>query len=250
MALFLALAMIMSMPISAFAVDFDQTDEEQDYYEEWSVESEEDGSIYIQNDATGETIVYAFRIDENGDEQPIDLADYACELNAASRLNQTIESSNEVADDSVQRKPSAVTYAYEESLSYRVVGNGIKVTPEVPGPASLSYGESVTVSEQFGGGISISAQVEEAITAGASFTWNKQLSTSSTFTVTKEIPAGRTGYMEFRPYFNATTGTLTRMIVHIPGGVVSSTDYNAWGRSPIILATGFADGIYDVVYTN
>lgn len=42
--------------------------------------------------------------------------------------------------------------------------------------------------------------------------------------------------------------TMTRKLVHIPGGVVSSSEFEAWGKSPIMLATGYADGIYDVKY--
>ena len=81
-----------------------------------------------------------------------------------------------------------------------------------------------------------------------SFDWHAQLSSSSNFTVAKQVAAGRTGYVEFTPRLMVTEGTMTRKLVHIPGGVVSSSEFEARGKSPIMLATGYADGIYDVKY--
>jgi hypothetical protein len=106
----------------------------------------------------------------------------------------------------------------------------------------------IILSEEFSVGISASATIKDAITSEVSFDWHAQLSSSSNFTVAKQVAAGRTGYVEFTPRLMVTEGTMTRKLVHIPGGVVSSSEFEAWGKSPIMLATGYADGIYDVKY--
>lgn len=245
----LSLTLILTLASPAFATETSSS-------ENWRVVTDEDGSIYLQNDATNEIIVYAFRIDENGDEQSVDLVEYAHQLNTASIIPTLVGSTNEQSEqndqnDPISRKPGTSTYvySYEETRSYRTLGSGIKVTPDVVGPATITYGESVTVSDEFGGTISISASMEDAISGAASFEWHTELSSSSSFSVTHEIMAGRTGHVEFTPYYNYSSGTLTQKLVHIPGGVISTKTYNAWGKSPIILATGFADGIYSVRYS-
>lgn len=64
----------------------------------------------------------------------------------------------------------------------------------------------------------------------------------------EKLVALRKANVEFTPRLMVTEGTMTRKLVHIPGGVVSSSEFEAWGKSPIMLATGYADGIYDVKY--
>ena len=242
----LSITMLFTLSSPAFAVEnFPPNQNSQ--RENWIVASAEDGSIYLENEATGEIIVSAFKIDENGIEQPVDLVEYANELNNISII-PTIDYLNKQTDI-MPRKGTAVAYSYTEKTSYKGIGTGIKVTPDIVGPATITYGESVSVSEQFGGGITISTEIKKAITAEANFTWNVELSSSANFTVSKDIVAGRTGYVEFRPYLNVTKGTLTKKVIHVPEGfVVSSTDYDAWGQCPIMLSSGFADGIYDVRY--
>ncbi len=245
--------MLASMTVSAVAVDkpVDMGDN-QDSSEDWRVVTEEDGSVYLQNDATDEIIVYAFRIDENGNEQSVDLAEYAHQLNTLPRAPESSDVMDEQNDQqkAIFRKPGTSTYvySYKETKAYETLGDGIKVTPDAVGPATITYGESVTVSEEFSVGISASATIKDAITSEVSFDWHAQLSSSSNFTVAKQVAAGRTGYVEFTPRLMVTEGTMTRKLVHIPGGVVSSSEFEAWGKSPIMLATGYADGIYDVKY--
>lgn len=242
----LSLTILFTLSSPAFAVE-NSPQIQNSQRENWIVAFAKDGSIYLENETTGEIIVSAFRIDENGIEQPVNLVDYANELNTISII-PTIDSVNEQTDV-MPRKGTTVTYNYKEKTSYKGIGTGMKVTPDVVGPATITYGESVSVSEQFGGGITISAEIKKAITTEASFAWNVELSSSANFTVSKDIVAGRTGYVEFRPYLNVTKGTLTKKVIHVPEGVVvSSTDYDAWGQCPIRLSSGFADGIYDVRY--
>ena len=242
----LSITMLFTLASPAFAV-VRSAQIQESQRENWIVVSKADGSVYLENDITGEIIVSAFRIDENGHEQPVDLIDYANALNTLS-IMPAIAATN-TQDDVMPQKQTAVIYSYKETTSYKGIGTGIKVTPDVVGPATITYGESVSVSEQFGGGITITAEMKKKITAEVNFTWNVELSSSANFTVSKDIISGRTGYVEFRPYLNVTKGTLTKKVIHSPEGlVVSSTDYDAWGQCPIMLSSGFADGIYDVRY--
>lgn len=104
--------MLASMTVSAVAVDkpVDMGDN-QDSSEDWRVVTEEDGSVYLQNDATDEIIVYAFRIDENGNEQSVDLAEYAHQLNTLPRAPESSDVMDEQNDQqkAIFRKPGTST---------------------------------------------------------------------------------------------------------------------------------------------
>lgn len=212
----------------------------------WYLKKLDNGDIVLQNDATGKTIIDAFRFTENGMQVPVDLQVYANELNNAIMQEATLKEISAFTPDIVpQGRPSTFAYTFEQSSADKTLGTAVKITADIKGPASVSYGESVTVSDSFGGDISINAKIEDAIEGGASFTWENSLSSSAQFSVTYSIPAGKTGYIQFTPYYNLSTGTIVRRL-YSPS-LVKTERFKGWGRSPIKLSTGFADGIYALV---
>lgn len=140
---------------------------------------------------------------------------------------------------------------YEERYSYHQTGEKRKVTPNIrggSGGATVSYGDSITIEESFSGGISFSGPIKDLIRAEASFSWNNSLSTSASFNVTFNIPAGQTGYVAFFPQFLVTEGTPFEYRTNSSGSI-SEYKYSVTGKSPVKLDSGFADGTYMLILT-
>lgn len=206
----------------------------------------------MENTFTGEKIIDAFQIDSNGEYLYLDLVNYANILNNSPKIKQdkpeqislkTIQEGEEVSPQSEVN----IIFTYRETNTYVGLGSAIKVTPDVVGPTQLSYGESVSISESYGGDISITYAIKQKINAGASFNWNKTTTTASNFGFSYEIPDGKTGYIQFRPRFNVTEGIITETVYSSLGGIIDTYEFNAWGQCGIKLSTGFADGVYERV---
>ena len=214
----------------------------------WVVKCDTSGNIYLENTQTHEMMTKAFKLDSSGNQIDVDLAEYARNLNKLSVLPSNPQTSIEdVRDIGAIGEPYCV-YKYAEGSHWKELGKPLKVTPEVRGAATISYGESTTVSNSFGGGISIDINVSRSIKNGASFTWVWSASTSSSFSTTYAIPSGKIGYVQFRPYLNVTQGTLNQKTYLSPSNILAKeTNYYVWGRSPVKLANGFADGIYELI---
>ncbi|NBJ90879.1 DUF6060 domain-containing protein [Acutalibacter sp. 1XD8-36] len=215
--------------------------------EEWEVNRQEDGTVFLENKLSGETIVEAFRFDDDGQTVPVDLLEYVHELNALD--SEQISSAEEsdvpaMLERDVTPMPYT-TYSYKESSSSKVSGSAVKVTADVKGPASITYGESITISDSYSAGVTLSSSIKRAIQIGASFTWQRSLSTGTNFSVTYKVPSGKTGYVKFTPYLNKTKGTLTRSTTM--GIIVGTETYDAEGKSPIKLSNGLPDGTYAIV---
>lgn len=201
-------------------------------------------SIYLQNRITGEVIVDAFELDNTGRFVKIDLIAYADQLNTMPHVSNDTTFTDIVVEPPESR--TSISYTYDEDYNYIGLGSAIKVTSDVVGPATISYGESVSITQSFGGEISIQGTIKRAIQLGATFNWNTSVSSSAQFSVSYEIPSGRTGYIQFRPRYHVTEGTLTQYITTDSVSSVNDT-FNVWGQCPVKLASGFADGIYERV---
>lgn len=172
----------------------------------------------------------------NGEKVPLEYA--------LSVLNNDalIETNNSVSTRFMPlRSPIAPDTVSLNSKSSYYAGR-VRVTPYVKGPATITYGQSSTVSESFGGNISISASVKGMIIAqaGAQFgvTWNSTASSSSTFSTSFSIPSGKTGAVYFRA-----------KMIRVSGSYYDSKlkAYYVYGDTPAKLGS-FADGIYEAVY--
>lgn len=172
----------------------------------------------------------------NGEKVPLDYA--------LSVLNNDdlIKANNSVSTKSMPlRGPIAPDTVSLNSKSSYYAGR-VRVTPYVTGLATITYGQSSTVSESFGGKISISASVKGMIIAqaGAQFglTWNSTASSNSSFSASFTIPSEKTGAVYFRA-----------KMIRVSGSYYNSQlkAYYVYGDTPAMVGS-FADGIYEVVY--
>lgn len=209
----------------------------------WTIKKS-DNSIYLQNQETGEIIAEASELDSAGHLIKIDLVAYANQLNTKPKVPDSPSCASFVSEHQVRR--TSITYSYREDYSYVGLGSGVKVSPDVVGPATVTYGESTSITESFGGEVSIVASIKTKIQAGASFNWNTSLQSGSQFSAGFSVPSGKTGYIQFRPKYNVTEGTLTQY-VRTDSILDDVYTFDVWGRCPIKLATGFADGVYELV---
>ncbi len=222
----------------------------------WIDRTDENGSIYLENTQNGEKMLEAFCIDAFGNTIELDLLEYINELNNAVIIDTAETSTGSDSFTALAiNNPIIITphttaeyeYVYTQTSSYVGVGNAEKVTPDVVGPATVSYGNTITVSESFGGGLNLTVNLKKKISAGASFNWNISLSTNTSFGVSYNVPAGKTGYIQFKPRLDVTKGHLYEKF-YFNGALQSTTDMGeCWGACPKKLSSGFADGTYELI---
>lgn len=223
--------------------------------EEWILQVE-DGQEILFNPGTGETISEAHRI-VNGQVISVSLRELCDALNSAlSEESPTIDLETYIPDDSATRRASLFYFYRLENVTTKRVNGGIrKVTQDYKGPTELSLVTSVTITDSYGctgsGGaaISLSSKAKTTISASASFSWNYSLATGTSVESSYCVSAGKTGHIEFIPYLNQINGDLYEAFSDPVTGF--TTDYvykgKAWGRSPIQLPNGLADGLFYLV---
>ena len=136
---------------------------------------------------------------------------------------------------------------YTESGHSVVNGSAVKVSPDAVGPADITYGTSVSISESFSvSGSATTESIKQAVRAGAGFTWTKSVSTSASFNVKYSVPKGRTGYIKFTPRLNKTVGTYT-VKYYLNNRYLTGDSSSVTAYSPIKLSNGHADGTYALV---
>jgi hypothetical protein len=218
----------------------------------WIVKKDNNKHIYLQNTKTGEKMVDAISLDDSGNPIHLDLKEYAKILNCQQEIKQDTSSTNKVKDlQSIEGTTPSLsrtyqieaTYSYVQSYATTTTGMPSKVTPDIVGPTTVSYGNSVSFSESFSVSVSINGEMKKVIKGGATFTWNSSATTSANFGLSYQIPAGKTGYVSFSPYYNITVGNLTTKLWQ-DGVCFQTTTTAATGYSPKVLANGIADGIY------
>jgi hypothetical protein len=242
---FIAILLVLALavcvfPISAFAENIPEANT-------WSIETSPSGEKYLFNKLTGEKTIAAYRPDDKGNLVEVSLEECLEIKNSMMRVSGTsaaLADNNYVAPDSANYE--TVIYDYRQSSTSVGYGTPIKVSADVTGPATISYLTSKTVSCSFGGGISLSAAMQNAIKSGASFSWNTSLSTASSLSYSFSVPSGRTGYIQFTPYLNVTSGNLYQIYVSSYGTTETNLG-SVWGKSPKSLSNGFADGLYELV---
>lgn len=223
---------------------------------EWTKKIDENGKIYYSNKKTNESIVQAFKYDENGEFVEVSLDDTFPMIQKsfeALKTEDKAEERNNTEENKNEDEVSILTdlyfvWDYIELYSSTNMGAGQKVSPDAQGPTVISYGTSVSTSNSFSLSVSADYAVKEVIKAGASFGWTTTTTSSATFGVGYEIPAGKRGAVYFAPYYNYTRGTLTKKTYTFTGGLQSvDTWYNQSAKSPKNLGNGLADGYYYLV---
>ena len=221
----------------------------------WTIESFPSGEEYLYNEISGEIIAKAFCFDETGNLIELDLQEYLLTKNSPSYTSGSSNLSGPPLfstaavgpnpDDFLRRDTWA--YEYRETRTYVTSGDPIKVSADLKGPGTISHLTSIQIGHTFGGDVSFTATIKNAVQLGASFVWNVSAATEESNTYAVDVPAGRTGYVQFTPRFDVTVGDLYYVYT---APFVSEETYlgEVWGSSPRMLDNGFADGTYELVY--
>ncbi|PEW03154.1 hypothetical protein CN425_09705 [Bacillus cereus] len=135
-------------------------------------------------------------------------------------------------------------YIYKQSSNSKVTGSSRKLSADFRCPRKgLSCGitktYSTTVTESYS--LSLNSDAKIAVKAGASFSWSRALSDTSSYTL--NLKPGYQGYVQFSPRYNKTSGYLKKYSGW--GGLLSSGYVT--GYSPAKTYYGEADGIYSGV---
>ncbi|WP_033163919.1 hypothetical protein [Clostridium sp. KNHs205] len=242
MSLLCAVVLILSTGSSAYAATNSN--------ELWTIQKDGDNKTYLQNSKTGEKIVEAVRFDEAGNIISVDLVEYASMLNNHQQLNQSasISKDNQFTDTpsqsllNVSNLPVTVR-EYIQNSAFVTTGGVEKCTADVVGPANISYGNSIGTSESFNYGANLTGEIKKVIKAGATFSWVTSSSSNTSFNLTFQVPAGKTGYVMFQPYLNYTYGNVREVVV-AGGMIISDTKILANATCPKVLSNGFTDGIF------
>ncbi len=239
---FLVTAIVASLTTNIFAISKTQTPTGP-----WVVTYDSNQKVFLKNTKTGEELIQAIRMDSNGNTIDINLEEYVNQLNHQIHTSSQQKS---IIENSIITPMSYMLYKYVETSTYVGLGSPKKVTPDIIGPATISYGSSATISEAFGATISATFQVKEAIKVGASITpWNKTVSSAAQFGATFPVDSGRTAYVQFVPYLDVSVGNLKGIFMTDFGDIEQIVDYgSSWGATPQKLDNGWADGAYQLIY--
>lgn len=212
----------------------------------WECRFDENGQLYLFNETLNRGITSSYEVMEDGSLREQDLREYCEVLNARKPEEQYSQESRATMQSP---RITTVDYLYKEKTrDLGVVGEGLVVSSDVVaryGDAQISILEGVTITHSFGGNVSFTAKIREAITGGASFTWNTSLTSSVSTSTTLIVKQGTIGHVEFSPYYDVTTGTLTEFIGTEYG--TQTNTYEVTGKCPQKTSRGFARGIYQVV---
>lgn len=209
-----------------------------------------DVETYLYNESTGEIIYAALGISENGELFEIPLDEYQLMVqeehqNLIRELEEFqsyfISEKEEYTVHDGEASPYFTTgWSYREFSNSTSLRNAERVTPHVIGPATITNGQSVTFTHEFGGNLNFTASAQSAIEVGAGFTWNRSASTESNFSQTFNVPTNRRMAVYFSPRYNVTSGFLTERF--LGGGEIT---HQAMGFSPRRVGA-FADGVFEL----
>lgn len=235
------------------AVDIKNVVNYNEMIEIWVVNVDDNDNIYLLNMETYEVILEAMRFNNDGDLEHINLIEYAQEINYINfRMNQLInkpETKNSGYDDNKNFRVIPIwADIYTETSQWIGLGDPIRVTAFCVG-CHISTTQSASISQSFGGTISLNATLRDRISTGASFSWNSSATRSSTSSYSWQVPTNMTGHIEFTPRLNVTQGVITRVFTW-PPFMDTTLEYrgSVWGASPIRLSNGQADGTFRLVY--
>lgn len=256
----MALLCVSLITVTAYAQSVDQLE-----FIIWEVATDEYGNTFLKNSTNSEEIWQVKELDEHGNLVDVDLAVHAAFLNGVQRNAMAMQRSGitlpyapispidiNVTSFEVEIEPQvlgATFYTFRQRHSYIGLGNAVAVSSRFVGPAEISVSQSLTITNTFSASVSVTAQIRESIEAGATFGWERSVETGFTQTGTWNVPSGRTGEIRFTPRLNVSVGDLTRNFVSpFPPHPITQTQLGeAWGASPRRLASGLADGTFELV---
>lgn len=111
----------------------------------------------------------------------------------------------------------------------KVTGSARKISQDVKGGsggATISIGNSTTVTESWSVGGTTEA-IRKVVRANAGFSWTR--SASRSVTTTHKVPARKTGYVAFKPYYREVRGTVNGVVVgtHVTQKIVARSPMKA-----------------------
>lgn len=212
---------------------------------------DDSGQEYYLEKETGERIIGAMAYNDKGELVEIDLDDAIAHYISAQNMPSVkttkdvpVVTEEVVQEEAVAYSPLPITlYSYTENSNTWSSGTLQKVSADHIGPCDITAESAVSNTKGFDVGLSLTASVKDAIEGGASFGFNKSVSSSTSISSSFPVPAGETGYVVFSQYWDNTYGTLTAK-TYRGGFLLNTSNYAASGRSPRKLSNGFADGIY------
>ncbi len=250
----LLITIMASNCLYTFAADKDNKDNNNELMMKVDKET---GKEYIEIASNGGKIYEAFQYDQEGNLVPIELREYIQIVNDGKKVKEKIKDSKNEAtvelssDKNPPTQTSPLTYTVSRFIkkgSGRTTGNAVKVTADVQGPGSVSYGLSASISNSFSLATGVSYDITEKIKANAGFTWVNSTSNNTVFGVTYNIPDGKKGYVQFTPYLNMVYGDSYMDTYNTAGILISSKSCGtSYGYSPINLSNGYADGLFALV---
>ena len=124
-----------------------------------------------------------------------------------------------------------------------VNGTRKKVSPDVAGPANITYGESITTTGSITGGLSgsIQARIIKAIEIKLNVSVSYSSSSSANFAISFPVPSGKIGAVYFTPYLSQS---------NVNYYDVNGNCINVSATLPVITSAGFTDGLYELVTRN
>ena len=222
--------LIGSIPISSYAME--STKSELDSVSNYGYEEQENWVKSFDNE-TGKEILLNRATDEKVYEVYETVNGERVKLN----IDEALEKFN--LNEDIEVKSSRAMFGV--SSVKKVTGAARKISQDVSGGslgATISIGNSTTVSESFTVG-GTTETIKSLVRANSGFTWSKSLTRS--VTTTHKVPAGKIGYVAFKPYYREVTGTVNGMIVGTP------ITEKIVARSPIKVGQ-ICDGLEYLVY--
>ncbi|HEH6783570.1 TPA: hypothetical protein SHV50_003578 [Clostridioides difficile] len=127
-------------------------------------------------------------------------------------INEALEKFN-LNEETITKSPKSI---FGVSSVKKITGSARKISQDVSGGksgATISIGNSTTVSESFSVGGTTEA-IKAVVRANSGFTWSRSLTRS--VTTTHKVPAGKIGYVAFKPYFKEVRGTVNGVVAGTP----------------------------------
>ncbi len=154
-------------------------------------------------------------------EKAVDFSETRNGQNVKISLDEALNLLNSEEDISV-KSPKAI---FGVSSVKKVTGSARKISQDVKGGsggATISIGNTITVTESWSVGGTTEA-IRSIVRANSGFSWTKSVSRS--VTTTHKVPARKTGYVAFKPYYKEVRGTVNGVVVgtHVTQKIVAKS---------------------------
>lgn len=206
---------------------------------DWTVKVSASGVEYLYSESTGEKIIQVFCYDKIGHLVELSLEDCAALKNQTPVVSDSLVCGKD-ALKSRTPKANRGGYGFTAEETFAALGAGEKISADYKGAVTITIHPGDELGFVVSSTSTSSAAVNGAVASGAGFVWNSCLPVLSDKELSVDVPEGEIGYLRFEPYLNVARGTV---------GDSSSAkgEGAAWGISPVMTASGGADGLLEIV---